>query len=157
MTLRRGGEIVTDILKNYLHYLNYKEEIVNKYQESKDWGEVFSTCVYSDVKEAQESFVDYVEEVSKTKVKDAKHLQELTGITLIDELEETLINSRYTKYFRALEKALEDGAKYKELLNISPKEYNLPEVWSGALAGDQYSSILWALSFLELIECVLPH
>ena len=171
MKLRRGVEIVEDILKVYLRYLNYKKQIAETYQESKDWGVVFSTSVYSDVKEAQEAFIDYVEETYQTKVKDGKHLQKLTGITHLDswdsktgkyitpdteeeakenairELEETLIRSRYSKYFRALEKALQEGVKYKDLLQIKPQDFGLPKTWSGCLGSDQYSSILWALAF----------
>jgi len=174
--MRRGGEIVNDILKDYLSYLNYKKEIAETYQESKDWGVVFSTSVYSDVKEAQESFIDYVEETYQTKVKDGKHLQKLTGITHLDswdsktgkyitpdteeeakenairELEETVINSRYSKYFRALEKALQEGVKYKDLLQIKPQDFGLPNTWRGCLGSDQYSSILWALSFEFMIN-----
>lgn len=174
--LRSGENILQDILINYLRYLNYKKQIAETYQESKDWGVVFSTSVYSDVKEAQESFIDYVEETYQTKVKDGKHLQKLTGITHLDswdskagkyitsdteeeakenairELEETVINSRYSKYFRALEKALQEGAKYKDLLQIKPQDFGLPKTWSGCLGSDQYSSILWALSFEFLID-----
>lgn len=176
INLRIGGEIVADILKVYLHYLNYKKQIAETYQESKDWGVVFSTSVYLDVEEAQEAFVDYVEETYQTKVKDSKHLQKLTGITHLDswdskagkyitpdteeeakenairELEETLIRSRYSKYFRALEKALQEGVKYKDLLQIKPQDFGLPKTWSGCLGSDQYSSILWALSFEFLIN-----
>ena len=174
--MMRGGEIVAEILRGYLIYLNYKKQIAETYQESKDWGVVFSTSVYSDVKEAQESFIDYVEETYQTKVKDGKHLQKLTGITHLDswdskagkyitpdteeeakenairELEETVINSRYSKYFRALEKALQEGVKYKDLLQIKPQDFGLPKNWSGCLGSDQYSSILWALSFEFLIN-----
>jgi len=174
--LRQGGEIVEEILGNYLRYINYKKQIAETYQESKSWVKVFSTSVYSDVKEAQESFIDHVEETYQTKIKDAKHLQNLTGITHLDswdskagkyitpdteeeakenairELQETLINSKYSKYFRALEKALQEGAKYKDLLQIKPQDYGLPKTWSGCLGSDQYSSILWALSFEFLID-----
>ena len=174
--LRQGGEIVEEILRAYLRYINYKKQIAETYQESKSWDKVITTAVYSDVKEAQEAFIDYVEEVYKTKVKDAKHLQKLTGITHLDswdskagkyitpdteeeakenairELEETLINSRYSKYFRALERALQEGATYPELLKIKPKEYGLPEKWNNVLGLDQYSTILWALSFEFLIN-----
>lgn len=152
--LRRGGEIVEEILRDYLRYLNYKKQIAETYQESKDWDKVITTAVYSDVNEAQEAFIDYVEETYQTKVKDGKHLQKLTGITeeTLEGLEETVINSRYSKYFRALEKALQEGVKYKDLLQIKPQDYGLPKTWSGCLGSDQYSSILWALSFEFLIN-----
>ncbi len=126
MSLMSGGEIVEEILIDYLRYLNYKKQIAETYQESKDWGVVFSTSVYSDVKEAQEAFIDYVEETYQTKVKDGKHLQKLTGIKA-----ETL-----------------EG----ELLKIKPKEYGLPEKWNNVLGSDQYRTILWVLSFKFLIN-----
>ncbi len=171
----KGGEILEEILRAYLSYINYKKQIAETYQESKSWVKVFSTSVHSDVEEAQESFIDYVEETYQTKIKDAKHLQKLTGITHLDswdkkagkyitpdteeeakenairELEETLIDSKYSKYFRALEKALQEGAKYADLLQIKPQDYGLTKTWSGCLGSDQYSSILWALSFEFLI------
>ena len=154
MSLMSGGEIVEEILIDYLRYLNYKKQIAETYQESKDWGVVFSTSVYSDVKEAQEAFIDYVEETYQTKVKDGKHLQKLTGIKAetLEGLEETVIKSRYIKYFRALETALEEGATYPELLKIKPKEYGLPEKWNNVLGSDQYRTILWVLSFKFLIN-----
>ena len=136
------------------HYIKHLKEIRETYEESKDWDKVISTAVYSDVDEAQEAFIDYVEEVYKTKVKDGKHLQKLTGIKeeTLEGLEETVINSRYSKYFRALEKALQEGAKYKDLLQIKPQDFGLPKTWSGCLGSDQYSSILWAISFEFLIN-----
>ena len=146
MKLESSGE---ETLRDYS---NYKKQIAETYQESKDWGVVFSTSVYSDVA-SMEAFVDYVEETYQTKVKDGKHLQKLTGIKEVEELEETLINSRYSKYFRALRKALQEGAKYKDLLQIKPKDFGLPKTWSGC-DGDQYSSILWAINYEFLIESV---
>ena len=135
-------------------YIKYLKEIREVYEESKDWDKVISTAVYSDVYEAQEAFIDYVEETYQTKVKDGKHLQKLTGIKAetLEGLEETVINSRYSKYFRALKTALEGGATYPELLKIKPKEYGLPEKWNNDLGSDQYSTILWALSFEFLID-----
>ena len=151
--LRSGENILRDILIHYLGYLKHKKEIAETYQESKSWDKVITTVVYSDVKESQEAFIDYVEETYQAKVKDGKHLQKLTGITeeTLEGLEETVINSKYSKYFRALEKALAEGAKYKDLLQIKPKDYGLPESWSGCLPTDQYSSILWAIENAFLI------
>jgi len=136
------GELESSGEATLRDYLKYKKQIAETYQESKDWGVVFSTSVYSDENEAQEAFIDYIEETYQTNVKDGKHLQKLTGITHLDswdskagkyitpdteeeakenairELEETVLNSRYSKYFRALKKALQEGAKYKDLLQI---------------------------------------
>ncbi len=134
------------------HYIKHLKEIRETYEESKDWNKVISTAVYSDVDESQEAFIDYVEEVYKTKVKDAKHLNKLIGGGDIEVLEAIIISSRYSKYFRALETALQEGATYPELLKIKPKEYGLPEKWNKVLGSDQYSTILWVLSFEFLIN-----
>lgn len=138
------------------HYLKHLKEIREVYEESKDWNKVISTAVYLYEEEAQEAFIDYVEEVYKTKVKDAKHLQKLTGIKAetLEGLEETVLNSRFSKYFRALETALQEGAKYKDLLQIKPQDFGLPKNFkrNRIVGSDQYSSILWALSFEFLIN-----
>ena len=60
------------------HYIKLLKEIRETYEKSKDWNKVITTAVYSDVIESQEVFIDYVEEVYKTKVKDAKHLKKLS-------------------------------------------------------------------------------
>ena len=190
--LKQGREIVEDILRDYLRYLNYKKEIAEIYQESKDWGVVFSTSVYSDVQEAQESFIDYIEETYQTKVKDVKHLQELTGIThlynywdkdngfltneeaeklakerkipleslgatdeqtgaeALKQLEDTLTGARDSKYSRAMETALLEGAKYEDLLKIKPQDYGLPETDKNGRSY-QYSTILDVISWEYLL------
>ncbi len=130
------------------HGKNLKD-IKETYNKSKDWNKVITTVVYSDVGESQEAFIDFVEEVYKTEVKDAKHLQKLTGITeeTLEGLEETLIACRYNKYFRALETALRKGATYKDLLKIEPKEYKLPESWDVDLGKNKQEAILWAINY----------
>jgi len=158
-------EVLKGKIKDYYRFYNYKKDINNTYQETKDWREVFSTTVYSNVIESQEAFIDYVEETYKTKVKDAEHLRELTGITKIyegdssdpevnalAELEDTLINSRISKYHRDLETALTGGATYNELLTIDPKDYGLPEKWDSPLGTDQHSSILWVISSVFILD-----
>jgi len=134
--------------------------IKEAYSKSKSWEDVITSGYFnSDEATSMEAFIDFVEETYQTKIKDAKDLDKLTGIkSLLSKepniekgkeptLEYILTSSRYSKYFRALETALEGGATYPELLKIKPKEYGLPETWSGCLGSDQYSSILWALSF----------
>jgi hypothetical protein len=147
------------------HYLKYFEGIKEVYQKAESWEDIVaSNYFYSDEGESMEAFIDYVEEVYKTEVKDAKELEKLTGLTALlpkeqniekgkePTLDYILTSSRYSKYFRALDKALQEGAKYKDLLQIKPEKYGLPQTWSGGLGSDQYSSILWALSFEFLIN-----
>ena len=139
--------------------------IKEAYSKSKSWEDVITSGYFnSDESNSMEAFIDFVEDVFKTKIKDAQQLDKLTGLTTLlpkepniekgkePTLEYILTSSRYSKYFRALETALEGGATYPELLKIKPKEYGLPETWSGCLSSDQYSTILWALSFEFLIN-----
>jgi hypothetical protein len=167
---------IADIVRDYWRYHGYREAIKKTYLQTGDWSEVISKDVYSDVDEAQEAFIDYVEEVTGAKITDVAQLQELTGITHLDswdskagkyitpeteegakenairELTETLIGARYSKYFRALGGAIKDGAKYKDLLQIKPQEYGLPETWTGTQGKDQSRALLWAISFEFLID-----
>ena len=167
--IKNGEDLVEEILLNYLWYIDTKSKIAETYQKTKDWITVFNTDVYSDSYEAQESFIDYIEEVYQTKIKDIKQLQELTGIVKLNswdeklkdfkpvgedeakenairELEETLTKARYNKFSRAIGKALDEGAKYKDLIQIKPQDYGLPESWEYCLGSDQYTTILWAIS-----------
>lgn len=138
--------------------------ITEAYSKSKSWEDVITSGYFnSDEDTSLEAFIDLVEDVYKTKIKDAKQLDKLTGLTTLlskepniekgkePTLEYILTSSRYSKYFRALEKALQEGAKYKDLLQIKPQDFGLPKTWSGCLGSDQYSSIFWALSFEFLI------
>ena len=58
----------------------------------------------------------------------------------------------YNRYFTTIEDMLEAGAKYKDILLLNPKDFNLPEKWSGTLAENKEEVILWAISFTYLIN-----
>jgi len=139
--------------------------IKEAYSKSKSWEDVITSGYFnSDENSSMEAFIDFVEDAFKTKIKDAQQLDKLTGLTTLlpkepniekgkePTLEYILTSSRYSKYFRALETALEEGATYPELLKIKPKEYGLPEKWNNVLGSDQYRTILWVLSFKFLIN-----
>jgi replicative superfamily II helicase len=172
--IKNGEDLVEEIFQSYMQYIDYKSQIAETYQKTKDWATVFNTDVYSDVYEAQESFIDYIEQTYQTKIKDIKQLQELTGIyklnswdeklkeykpvgdeeakeNAIRELDETLTRARFNKFSRAIGRALDEGAKYKDLIQIQPKDYGLPESWRYCLASDQYTTILWAISLDYLL------
>jgi hypothetical protein len=139
--------------------------IIDAYSKSKSWEDVITSGYFnSDEAPSMEAFIDFVEEIYQTKVIDAKELEKLTGLTTLlpkepnaekgkePTLEYILIRARWSKYTRALEKALQEGVKYKDLLQIKPQDYGLPETWSGCLSSDQYSSILWAISFEFMVN-----
>jgi replicative superfamily II helicase len=172
--IKNGEDLVEEIFQSYMQYIDYKSQIAETYQKTKDWATVFSTDVDTDSYEAQESFIDYIEQTYQTKIKDIKQLQELTGIykvnswdeklnkhkpvgdeeakeNAIRELDETLTRARFNKFSRAVSKTLNEGAKYKDLIQIQPKDYGLPESWRYCLASDQYTTILWAISLDYLL------
>lgn len=160
-----------ELVKDYSFYYFDKRLTRDSYLKNGNWLWAYLDGVDSDG-EGSEAFIDYLEEVTQTQVRDVAHLQELTGITelgkwdrkkgayvdpetkqnAIDRLTQTLTGARVEKYERALQDAVEDGAKYKDLLRLTPKDYGLPESWSGTLATDQYSAILWAISFGFMIN-----
>lgn len=47
---------------------------------------------------------------------------------------------------------LDAGAKYKDILLLSPKDFNLPDQWSGTLAKNKEEVILWAIGFTYQIN-----
>jgi len=145
--------------------------------------------LYQDEYFQQEIFVRLVEEKEGTVVKSAKQLQELTGITEVygewDEekqelipykdkepttkeaqeeadrqIKETFTQGMVYRYTKALEDILKGGGVYSELLKVKPSYFNLPETWSGHLATDKHSSILWAIvdvfSLMESNSSVRP-
>jgi len=67
-------------------------------------------------------------------------------------MEHTLILGMFNRYFTTIEDMLEAGAKYKDILLLEPKDFNLPDQWSGTLAKNKEEVILWAISFTYLIN-----
>jgi hypothetical protein len=152
---RRLGKAVKnglDVIR-YIRYLGDKQDIAETYEQTKDWYEVLSTKVYSDSEGTSEAFIDCIQEIYQTQVIDVPHLQELTGITQLDswdtkadkyvepateqegrqnainQLQATIIEARSSRYARAMNGAIKGGAKYKDLLEIKPHSYGLPESW----------------------------
>ena len=61
-------------------YLKELEGIKQAYQKAESWEDVVtSDCFNSDEGYSMEAFIDFVEEVYKTEVKDAKELEKLTA------------------------------------------------------------------------------
>jgi hypothetical protein len=149
--------------------------------EGKDWKYIF-TEIYEDQNFLNNIFIRLIEEHEEVAITSAKQLQELSGITelygywdevteetkpykgikkptkkeaqeeAVIQIEDTFIQGMYDRYFTTLEGMLEAGAKYKDLLLIEPKHFNLPETWSGTLSKDKYNTMLWAISFTYLIN-----
>lgn len=112
-------------------YSSYRGLIENDYKEGKSWDEIITADTYSDEAISNEALIDVIEEVYKTKVKDAKHLQKLTGLNneWIEDLQETIINCREERFSDLIENSLRNGMKYKEVMKYKASDYGLPESW----------------------------
>ncbi|MCD8438252.1 hypothetical protein LNI90_11270 [Tenacibaculum dicentrarchi] len=152
-------------MDNYIERRNKKhkeqlEKIEIVYQENKNWDTVITTIIDADFDfdlnscQAQEIFIGYIESIYNIKIKDADQLQKITNITTktLEELEAIILTSKYTKYYGAVELALENGATYPELLKIMPKEYGLPDQWNKQLSSNQYTTIIMVLSLSYLVD-----
>jgi hypothetical protein len=170
--------IKSSYFKSKLYKESY-ERLKAFVDEVKSYGDLF-TEIYEDETYLNEIFVRLVEETEGVAITSAKQLQELTEITEIygywdeekgetvpygdkkptkkeaqeiayNQIEEAFISAMSYRYSKALEDILEAGGKYKDLLQIKPSFFNLPETWSGCTPSDQYRSILWALKDIFLI------
>jgi len=53
-------------------YLSRRKDIEDKYKQTKSWNAVITSVVYYDEPTSQEAFIDIVEEMYSTKVRDPK-------------------------------------------------------------------------------------
>lgn len=150
-------------------------------EEGKTFEYIFSE-IYSDEDYLNDIFIRLIEDKEGVAITSAKQLQELSGITEIygywdedkgetvqykdktisnkkeaqeeakKQIEQTFIQGMFNRYFTTLEDMLEAGAKYKDILLLSPNDFNLPEQWSGTLAKNKEETILWAIGFTYLIN-----
>ena len=139
--LKDSEDVISMILREFLKYLSKKNEFFKIYNKSKKWEDV-----YKEVYEGEEEeFIDVIEEVYKTTIKDVKHLKELTGLKS-KELERDLKSAREYKYKRALEVVLSSGGKYKDLLNVNFDSYGLTD---SEATNCLYRSIGYYYNFLD--------
>ena len=149
--------------------------------EGKTFGDIF-TEIYLDESCLNDIFIRLIEDKEGVAITSAKQLQELSEITEIygywDEdkketvqykdkdistkkeakeeakiqIEDCFIQGMYNRYFTTLKDMLEAGAKYKDILLLNPKDFNLPDQWSGTLAKNKEEVILWAIGFTYLVN-----
>lgn len=149
--------------------------------ECKTFGDIF-TEIYQEETILNDIFIRLIEDKEGVAITSAKQLQELSEIIEIygywDEnkgetvqykdknistkkeaqeeakiqIEDCFIKGMYNRYFTTIEDMLEAGAKYKDILLLSPKDFNLPDQWSGTLAKNKEEVILWSISFVYEIN-----
>ncbi len=138
--------------------------------EGKSYKDLFNK-IYQEEDYLNDFFIKIIENTEGVNITSSKQLQELTGITevylnlnsnkitkkeagaeAIRQIEAVFIKGMYNRYFTTLEDMLEAGAKYKDIVLLNPKEFNLPNQWSGTLAKNKEEAILWAISFTYLLN-----
>lgn len=160
----------------------FKDKVYKKnYEELKALGDKEGTTyydllseIYMDVEYLNEIFIRIVEETEGVEITNVKQLQELTGITevygdpeeegykeptkqqakkeALRQLENIFLSGMSYRYSTTLENILHEGGTYTDLLKINPSDFNLPDTWTGTLAEDKYTSILWAIAFVFRIN-----
>ena len=151
--------------KDIVYKKNY-EELKASGKEGSTYYDLLSQ-IYLDSNLLSEIFIRIVEETEGVEITNVKQLQELTGITevygdpeeegykeptkqqakkeALRQLEDIFIKGMSYRYSATLINLLQEGATYTDLLNINPSAFNLPETWTGTIANDKYTSILWAI------------
>jgi len=151
--------------KDLIYKKNY-EELKASGKEGSTYYDLLSE-IYQDSNLLSEIFIRIVEETEGVEITNVKQLQELTGITevygypeeegykeptkqqakkeALRQLEDIFIRGMSYRYSTTLINLLKEGATYTDLLNINPSAFNLPDTWTGTIAKDKYTSILWAI------------
>ncbi len=155
------------ILEGLLYQSEFEKALYhNAYSNLKasnlPWEELLTSEICEDEEYLNEIFVRLVEEKHGVEVTSWKQLQELTSIFEIEgewegsdkvspekkkdalralanvELEDTFLKAMRYRYRRLLESILASGGKYKDLLEVSPTEFFLPEE-------DKEKTVAWTI------------
>ena len=137
----------------YKCYLKARKNIEDTYKETGSWDKVITTAVTCDEQDKNEAFVDVIETHYKTKVKNAEHLQELTGITeeTLEGLQECINLQREAKFYDVIRIDLINGAKYKDLLKYEAKDFGLPDSWNSYKKIMNRDELIKQAIFLEFL------
>jgi hypothetical protein len=147
--------IFTKEVSEALYEKTYKA-FIDSSTETETWQDLF-TEISPDESFIHEIFVRLVEEQEKIEITSAKQLQDITGITHIygywdaekgetvpyegkkivakkqaqdeayEQVEETFNRAMQFRYERFLKERLRNGEKYKDLLEVNPSSFYLPE------------------------------
>lgn len=152
---------LTPLESFWLNHLRTKQEIKEAYQRSKDWIKVINEYVTIEDSGGCEELIDCIEEIYQIKITHPAQLRTLiklgdkhTGILL-----SIFMRALISKYERALEIALENGAKYKDLLLIDIE--NIPfrdnPVVVETVEKTKYNRILGVIFFKHQLSNISFH
>lgn len=160
-------EAKTSIQKEVLQVREKYQEMKEAYLRSESWEDVVTCKGFNSEEDINmEAFIELVEEVYKTKIEEPEELEKLIGLKALLSKEENIVKSkeptleyiltaaRFNKYFTALQLALENGATYKDLQEITPEDYGLKSDYKRdhIVGKDKQNAILWAISFVFFLN-----
>jgi len=139
------GTYLVNVIKEATGYLNLFQKAEELTKGAPDWVKIFNTLVesiyYEEWNKIAEIFIRLVEGHHKTKVKNGKHLEELTGTKedqyhkdfLVDfdtGLNGLVILAKYFRYEVYLYYLISVTKSYKELTEVNPSDFDLPKKWT---------------------------
>lgn len=135
------------------------EELYNKIKELRVkgtlWSEIYENNVYEDMPHHKEVFFNAIEEEENRAIKSVKDLEKVLEIDIDDKVGKYVVKSlfesaMYLRYSTKIKSMINEGATYKDLLEILPSTFYLPKNWFCLRAYNQEVVILEAIS-----ECFL--
>lgn len=161
--MTKGYKEYVDLLKRVQQhdkelYQKAKAEILADYRELGDWDKVLPKSVYIDSPPHFTAFIDLVAELSGEPVNNGRDLQRLTGITVKEpatdgwqsweSLEQLVTLAKENRYITALTGIIIEGGTYKDMAELEPSQFGLPDEWKGFLekeGANKETCIRWAI------------
>jgi hypothetical protein len=104
------------------------EDMLN---EGKTFLDLIETEVDSDCPDSQLEFLLLVEKKKGIEIKTPKELSKVAGLSTTDPgyIEGVFYSAKEELYKEEIARLLDNGSKYKDLLNVDPKSFYLPKTW----------------------------
>ncbi|PRY13741.1 hypothetical protein CLV24_105111 [Pontibacter ummariensis] len=135
------------IEKEYLRYVQVRQEIEALLSQGQTWQTVYDSAVSRQELWTLEAFLDAIEAQQGSKIESIDHLSGITEIEDREALASVVTHGRESKYLRALRKAIEDGAVLSDLQQVEPAGFGLAPSWTGSSGeeANKQTMILWAI------------
>jgi hypothetical protein len=136
-------------------YLSRYKAIKEAFNNTNNWEEVYNTEVYSDPGDpSNRAFLDLLEKEHKTEVKSGAQILKLTnlGKEYLKDVNKCFFEANLCRYMDTLEDIIYEGGTYSDLMNVDPKDFNLPESWKdGYYTKDKNTAVLRTIEAYYLI------
>ncbi len=126
-------------------------KIDEKLAQGLTYNDIFTSIIYRDCPDPNHALLNHVEERFNVKVRDAKQLQDLTGIDIayMSDIENSYCMALEDRYSIAITEILHNNGKYQDLLALNPSDFGLPEQWDGLAKGMNKEKIILKAIFFH--------